>query len=239
MTLDRKLEWDWFPGVVPENVALHETAYVETTYSFQLFRSNAFEAVRLGRGSSIYLGVMFDLGAHARVHVGDFTLMNGSRIICDSQITIGDYCLISWNTVLMDTYRAPISPTFRRSLLESIAHRPDHRAEPAEQARPIAIGNGVWIGFDSVVLPGVTIGDGAIVGARSVVTNDVPPYAIVAGNPARMIRQIDPEASRRAVAEAIKVANSSEHTPALAETRESVLPLPDGEDREDGKSNLE
>jgi len=209
MTRDRKLEWDWFPGVVPENVALHDTAYVETTYSFQLFRSTASEAVRLGRGSSAYLGVMFDLGPNARVHVGDFTLMNGSRIICDSEITIGDHCLVSWNTVLMDPYRAPVSPAMRRTLLQQVASHPARRFEPAEFARPIAIGNGVWIGFDSVVLPGVTIGDGAIVGARSVVTNNVPPFAIVAGNPARVVRQLDPAQSRRTVAEAVQRFNPS------------------------------
>jgi acetyltransferase-like isoleucine patch superfamily enzyme len=204
MTLDRKLEWDWFPGVVPENVVFDDTAYVETTYSFQLFRSAAPEAVRLGRGSSIYLGVMFDLGPLARVHVGDFTLMNGSRIICDSEITFGDYCLISWNTVLMDTYRVPVSPAIRRTLLQQVASHASRRVEPAEEARPITIGNGVWIGFDSIVLPGIKIGDGAIVGARSVVTSDVPHYAIVAGNPARVIRQLDPKSSRRAVAEAMQ-----------------------------------
>ncbi|MBP4048947.1 CatB-related O-acetyltransferase [Chromobacterium violaceum] len=51
------------------------------------------------------------------------------------------------------------------------------------------IGNDVWVGYDALILPGVKIGDGAIVGARSVVTKDVPPYAIVAGNPARIIRK--------------------------------------------------
>lgn len=50
------------------------------------------------------------------------------------------------------------------------------------------IGNDVWIGTDARVMPGVTVGDGAIVGAFSVVTKDVPPYAIVAGNPARVVR---------------------------------------------------
>lgn len=51
------------------------------------------------------------------------------------------------------------------------------------------VGNDVWIGREAVVLPGVKIGDGAIVGAQSVVTHDVPPYSIVAGNPARFIRR--------------------------------------------------
>ena len=53
----------------------------------------------------------------------------------------------------------------------------------------IVIGNDVWIGFEAVILSGVTIGDGAIVGARSVVTRDVPPYTIVGGAPARPIRR--------------------------------------------------
>jgi virginiamycin A acetyltransferase len=51
------------------------------------------------------------------------------------------------------------------------------------------VGNDVWIGMEATILPGVTIGDGAIVAAKSVVASDVPPYAIVAGNPARVIRR--------------------------------------------------
>jgi virginiamycin A acetyltransferase len=52
-----------------------------------------------------------------------------------------------------------------------------------------AIGHDVWLGYESLVMPGVTIGDGAVVAARAVVTRDVPPYAIVAGNPARVVRR--------------------------------------------------
>jgi virginiamycin A acetyltransferase len=50
------------------------------------------------------------------------------------------------------------------------------------------IGNDVWLGYEALILPGVTIGDGAVVATRAVVTKDVPPYAIVAGNPARVVR---------------------------------------------------
>ncbi|HYD32687.1 MAG TPA: CatB-related O-acetyltransferase [Azospirillaceae bacterium] len=57
------------------------------------------------------------------------------------------------------------------------------------------IGNDVWLGYDSLIMPGVTIGDGAAVAARSVVTADVPPYAIVGGNPARAICQRFDEAT--------------------------------------------
>lgn len=199
MTPDRKLEWDWFPGRVPENVALDETAYLETTYSFELFRSREPDALRIGRGASIYLGVMFDLGPAARVRIGDFTLMNGSRLICDAAIEIGDYCLISWNTVFMDTYRVPAQPGLRRACLEAAAHSSPRGVETDVPARPIRIGNNVWIGFDSCVLPGLSIGDGSIVGARTVVVEDVPPLTVVAGNPARVIRQLEPGESRAGV----------------------------------------
>ena len=57
----------------------------------------------------------------------------------------------------------------------------------------MAIEDDAWIGAGAIILPGVTIHKGAIVGAGSVVTKDVPPYSIVAGNPARVIRQIDIE----------------------------------------------
>jgi len=68
----------------------------------------------------------------------------------------------------------------------------DHPRDPAERAaglewgRPIRIGRNVWIGGGAIVLPGVTVGDDAVIGAGSVVTRDIPPQAIVVGNPARM-----------------------------------------------------
>ena len=193
MNPDRTLPWDWHPGRVPDNVELAPEAYLETTYSFHLFRSRLEKAVKIGRGASIYLGVMFDVGPEGRVGIGQFTLMNGCRIICDHGIDIGEGCLISWNTVLMDNRRVPASPRARRVLLEAAAGRADRRfTGDIGGGRPIRIGHGVWIGFDVCVLPGVCIGDGSVVGARSVVTEDVPPFSVVAGNPARRIRSMDP-----------------------------------------------
>ena len=58
-----------------------------------------------------------------------------------------------------------------------------------EPAGDTVIGNDVWIGSEAIVMPGVTIGDGAVIGTRALVTRDVPPYAIVGGNPARVIRK--------------------------------------------------
>lgn len=196
---NRRLPWDWYDGTIPENVVLDETAYVETSFSFFCYRSQEPVGLQMGRGASTYIGTMFDVGSKGRVKVGDYTLVVGVRIVCDCEIEIGDYSLLSWNVVLMDTYRMSLDPDQRRRELERAALQ--IRQAPnriplivegdAPPARPIRIGKNVWIGFDSCVLPGVTIGDGAIVGARSVVVDDVEPYTVVAGNPARFIRRLE------------------------------------------------
>ncbi len=194
MSLDlaqRKVPGDWHDGTIPENVRLDDTAHLETSYSFLLYRSGRPEGMSIGAGSTVYLGCMFDVGPRGRVRIGKYALVNGAWCICDAEIEIGDYALISWNVVLMDTYRAALEPRERRRQLQQVPGLEPRRLAAAAPARPIRIGRNVWIGFDCCVLPGVTIGDGSIVGARSVVMADVPPYTVVAGNPARLIRRIE------------------------------------------------
>ncbi len=189
-SVPRTLPWDWYPGTVPDGVLLDETAYVETTFSFLLYRSEQMPGVTYGKGSSSYLGTMFDVGPRGRVSIGEYALMNGARIICDEEVVIGDHALISWNVVLMDTYRFSQDTVVRREELRRLPAGMPHVATGAAPARRVVVGPNVWIGFDAVVLPGVTIGEGVVVGAKSVVAHDVPPYTVVAGNPARVVRAI-------------------------------------------------
>jgi acetyltransferase-like isoleucine patch superfamily enzyme len=189
----RTLPWDWYPGTLPDGVEVDDTAYVETSFSFLLYRSEQRPGVVYGRGASSYLGTMFDVGPRGRVHLGDFALVHGARIICDAEVVIGDHALISWNVVLMDTYRLSTDPLARRRELAAVAAGNPRVLAGAAEARPVAVGSGAWLGFDVVVLPGVTVGEGAIVGAKSVVTDDVPPYTVAAGNPARVVRAIGRE----------------------------------------------
>lgn len=74
--------------------------------------------------------------------------------------------------------------------LITINHDPNPDNRSATYGRPIVIEDKVWIGINSTILPGVTIGYGAIVGANSVVTHDVPPMTVVGGNPAKVIKEI-------------------------------------------------
>lgn len=193
MTSGRTLHWDWYPGRIPENVIVDDTAYIESTFSFHLYRSQQPGGVKYARGASTYLGTMFDVGPHGRVTLGECALIHGARIICDAEVSIGDYALISWNVVLMDTHRLPANPSERRKELELVAARRPRFLAAHVQPRPIHIERNVWIGFDVCVLPGVTIGEGSIVGAKSVVTENIPPFTVVGGNPARIIRKLDRE----------------------------------------------
>ncbi|HMJ65234.1 MAG TPA: acyltransferase [Candidatus Binatia bacterium] len=189
----RQLPWDWYEGEIPKNVAVDSTAYIETSYSFRFFRSEVPGGVEYGRGASTYLGTMFDVGPRGRVKLGDYALVHGARIICDNEILIGNHALISWNVVLMDTYRLPANSAGRRHELELMPQRELRIAAADVPARPIHIGPNVWIGFETCVLPGVTIGEGSVIGARSVVTTNVPPFTIAAGNPARIVRPLTAE----------------------------------------------
>ena len=196
MTSGRRLPADWHDGTVPDNVFIDDGAWVETSYSFLFYRSRAPIGLHVRRGASTYTGVMFDVGPEGSVSIGEYSLLNGARIICDAEITIGDYALISWNVLLMDNYRLAFDAPTRRRELEAISRRSSRLLEGSSTPRPIRIDRNVWIGFDACVLPGVTIGEGSIVGARTVVSEDVPPFVVVAGNPARIIRHLPKETSQ-------------------------------------------
>lgn len=182
------IEGDWFPGRIPLNIELSPSAYIESAYSFSQFRSNRQPAISMSEGASAYQGVMFDMGENATLTIGSFALLNaGVRLIVDHDLAIGAYSLISWSAVLMDTYRVSFDHLRVRGVARDLLER-FPRGMARFEARPIRIGSNVWIGFESCVLPGVTIGDGAVVGARSVVAEDVPARAVAVGNPARVVR---------------------------------------------------
>lgn len=113
-----------------------------------------------------------DFGKNIRI--GKNVLINNSCTFMDrGGITIGDDAFIGPRVNLI-TENHGLSPELRRTLVSN----------------PIVIGNNVWIGAAATVLPGVTIGDNAVIGANSVVTRDVPPNTVVAGNPAKKIKSI-------------------------------------------------
>jgi acetyltransferase-like isoleucine patch superfamily enzyme len=190
MTIGRTLRNDWYPGIVPDNVVVDPTAYIGSSYSFARFRSELSVGATIGRGASLH-GSILDVGPAGKITFEEYaTISESVYILCDRKVKIGAYSLIAWNAVLMDNYRtrSGFQPCRNTDIgLAGPQRLPEHI--PAT-ARPILLGRNTWIGHEACVLPGVSIGDGSIVGARSVVAHDVPPFAVVAGNPARIVRQL-------------------------------------------------
>jgi acetyltransferase-like isoleucine patch superfamily enzyme len=187
----RRIPGDWHDGTVPDNVLLHPESHIDSSYSFIRFRSRMQPALTLSRGAAVYKNTRFDLGINGQVEIGAFVMINGAEVICDGSIRIGAYSLISWNVVLMDSYRAPYDAARRRVHLRALAEATEPLPDPEVATKPIEIGENVWIGHDVVVLPGVSIGTGSVIGARSAVFEALPDYCIAAGNPARVIRWLD------------------------------------------------
>jgi len=120
------------------------------------------------------------------------------RFHCDYgyNIRLGARCFINYNCVFLDCAPIEIGDDLQMAPAVQLytAYHPLDRASRVagiEYARPIRIGHAVWIGGGAIVLPGVSIGDGCVVGAGSVVTRDLPPGVLALGNPARIIRRIE------------------------------------------------
>jgi acetyltransferase-like isoleucine patch superfamily enzyme len=115
--------------------------------------------------------------AGATITIGEDTRIHGSCIHAYVSITIGKKCLIAANCQIFDGNGHSLS-------FDDV----DNRIHTAGDSKPIVIEDCVWIGANAIILPGVTIGRGSVIGAGSVVTKDVPPMSIAAGNPARVLK---------------------------------------------------
>lgn len=118
-----------------------------------------------------------DYGFH--IHVGKNFYANYNCTILDvSKVTIGDNCFMAPN-VSIYTAGHPIHPDTRNSAYE--------------YGKAVTVGDNVWIGGNTVILPGVNVGSNVVIGAGSVVTKDIPGWCVAAGNPCRVIRKITEE----------------------------------------------
>jgi acetyltransferase-like isoleucine patch superfamily enzyme len=172
----------------------HESAVFSHSSKVMNLRETK-SSIKVGKGTHI-LGELFTFAHAGSIQIGSFCYLGeNSRIWSSEGINIGNYVLISHNVNIHDTNGHPINAEERMEHAIKIFTNGHPKENINILASPIIIGDRVWIGFNSIILKGVTIGEGAIVGAGSVVTKDVPPWTIVGGNPAKIIREI-PENER-------------------------------------------
>lgn len=135
--------------------------------------------IEFGEGSYVRTPFFFDWGDGITIGPGCFINFNCTMLDC-APITLGAQVLVA-SSVQLVTATHPVDPVTRR--------------DAWEYAKPVAIGDGVWLGAGAIVCPGVTIGEDTVVGAGAVVTKDLPAGVVAYGNPARVIREIS-EADR-------------------------------------------
>jgi acetyltransferase-like isoleucine patch superfamily enzyme len=127
----------------------------------------------------------------ASLLVGDRTSVGNSTFAIASRVEIGNDVLMAWGCTIVDHNSHSVRFSDRKDDVCNwyMGVKDWSRVE----IKPVVIQDKVWIGLNVVILKGVTIGEGAVVGAASVVTKDVEPWTIVAGNPARPIGKLAPD----------------------------------------------
>jgi acetyltransferase-like isoleucine patch superfamily enzyme len=135
-------------------------------------------------------GQLLTFGQGGRITLGSYCYVgDNSKLWSAVELAVGDRVLIGHNTSIFDSDTHPLRPAERHRQYVDIITK-GHPPQIDLREEPVIIEDDVWIGCNAVVLKGVRIGRGAVVGAGSVVTKSVPPYVIVAGNPARIVREL-------------------------------------------------
>ena len=132
--------------------------------------------------------IFFHYGSHTSIGKAFFANYN-LTVQDDGRVTIGDHCDFGPNVTIV----TPVHPMLPKE--RELMRGPDGKPVRLCYAKPVTIGNNVWLGANVVVCGGVTIGDGCVIGAGSVVVKDIPPMTFAAGNPCRVIRPITQEDS--------------------------------------------
>lgn len=148
------------------------------------------ERIEIG-ANSIVRAELFVFPHGGRIKIGEWCFIGQqSHVWSAESVTIGNRVLISHQVNIHDTDGHSLDPSLRHQQFFEIATA-GHPTNPVDiAAASVTIGDDAWIGFGSSILKGVTIGEGAIVAAGSVVVDDVGPWTVVAGSPARLVRTL-------------------------------------------------
>lgn len=150
-------------------------------------RSHQGGHLTIGSDCIINARIDFD-GPEGRIAIGNRCFIGASHLVCRQELSIGDDVIISWGATIVDHDSHSVDWQQRKNDVRDWMVGEKDWAHI--RVAPVQIQDKVWIGFGASILRGVTIGEGSVVGARAVVTKDVAPYTIVAGNPARPVKAI-------------------------------------------------
>lgn len=172
-----------------ENAIIDNTARITIGEVNILNFSKKKANIIIGAHSKIRGEIMTSKTA-ATIKIGSYCFIGQhSRIWAAKSIVIGDRVLVSHNVNIHDNISHPLNAELRHEDFIGIFSK-GYRDDAEVSEASITIEDDVWIGFNSIILRGVTIGKGAVIGAGSIITKDVPPYAVVVGYPQKIIKYI-------------------------------------------------
>jgi len=187
------MDHDWLARPLPPGVVIGARSWLYSSFAFIHHASRRPQSVRIGSDSGIYSATSFALGPQGEVQIGDFCTIVAAVFCTNRRVVIEDYALISHSVVIADDLAAvPPALTDGGRFATGLGAE---QADPAPPPISVRVGENVWIGARAVLLGGAEIGDGAIVGAATVVDFAVPPFAVVAGDPARIVGWARPQRS--------------------------------------------
>lgn len=137
-------------------------------------------------------GELLTLNYGGKIKIGDHSFVGpGSRIWSGESVTIGSNVLISHNVNIIDTDSHEINHLERAEGYKNLFIKGYPKEKGSIKTGTIVIGDYAWISFNATILKGTVIGEGAIIGANSVVIEDIPPFTLAIGNPARVIKKLN------------------------------------------------
>jgi acetyltransferase-like isoleucine patch superfamily enzyme len=155
---------------------------------FWKVRAKADNHMEVGANSMLASRVVYEK-AGARLRIGARSFIGLGLMSIAEYVDIGDDVLVSWGTTIVDHHSHSLRARERINDVEQWIK--GHKDWTGVRIVPVRIENRAWLGFNVSLLPGVVVGEGAIIGASSVVTKSVPAWTIAAGNPARVLRELN------------------------------------------------
>ena len=158
-----------------------------SSIAWRRIRNVKGNSLTVGENSIIHADISFDESG-GNVTIGSRSFIGRSHLVCYRSLVIGDDVIMSWGGTIVDHDSHSLDWEMRRDDVRDWSGGEKNWKHVAHA--PVVVKDKAWIGFNVSILKGVIIGQGAVIGACSVVTRDIPPFTLAAGNPAKVVRAL-------------------------------------------------